>query len=133
MISKVLGKDADGVVEPRLFAASKDALRVWCVKSASTGSWGRAIGTLPVLNQCSTELGHVMIFNDLHSSLEVYCSCLGQLFSGDGGWICDGRLRGRFPCEMHVRCQAFALDGESGPSFAWQAHEAMDIEFSICL
>lgn len=75
-----------------LFSASKDALRIWCVKAASSGAWGRSKGTIPVMNPCTA-----------------------VTWLGSSHELIAGFATGA--------CVAFVLDGQGGPSYAWQAHE----------
>lgn len=66
-----------------LFSASKDALRIWSVKSATVSSWGRSIGCIPVINECTAVVWAA-------SSRELVCgfatgSCVAFVLDGVAG------------------------------------------------
>jgi len=66
-----------------LFSASKDALRIWSVKSATSSSWGRSIGAIQVTNPCTAVVW-------VQSSRELICgfatgSCCAFVLDGVAG------------------------------------------------
>eukprot|EP00435_Cladocopium_sp_Y103_P026246 s686_g6.t1 len=77
----IMGDWAGGTGLGVLFSASKDALRIWSVKSATVSSWGRSIGCIPVINECTAVVWAA-------SSRELVCgfatgSCVAFVLDGD--------------------------------------------------
>ncbi|CAJ1404433.1 unnamed protein product [Effrenium voratum] len=91
-LSRITGMDYEAG-SGTLFSSGKDMLGVWKLKSASSGSWGRSVGSISAQNVC-TGVAWAASSRELLVSLAT-------------GAIVAFAL----------------ADGTAGPSYSWQAHE----------